>query len=77
VLRDVARILISIANNRDYIVAARNLVVLEPIIERLRDARTVLLNICDGVDERCNWVIDVDDENFPVGFSAVVGCDAA
>lgn len=76
-LRDIARILVRIPDDRNNIIAARDFVVLEPVIERLCNTRAVLLDVCDGVDERSDRVVDVDDQDFPIRFAAVVGSNTA
>jgi hypothetical protein len=77
VLRDVASVLISIANDGNNVVPTRDFVVLEPIVKRLRNARTVFLDVGDSVDERRDRVVYIDYQDFPICFTAVVGCDTA
>jgi hypothetical protein len=77
VLRDVASILIRIPNNGNNIIATPDFVVLEPIVERLDNTRAVFLDVFDCVDERSDRVVNVDDQDLPVGFAAIVGSDTA
>lgn len=74
---DVGRALVRLANDGDHLVAPRDLVVREPVAERLREARAVLLDVLPGVDEVGDGVLDVDHEHLPVGLAAVVGREAA
>jgi len=70
---DIARILISVSDNRNNIVPTCDFVVLEPIVERLRDARAEFLNIVDRIYERGDRISDVDHDDLPVCLAAVVG----
>jgi hypothetical protein len=73
VLRDITRVLVRIADDRNNPVPARDFVVLEPVVKGFRDAGAEFLDVFDAVDERCDWVFDVDDQDFPVRLAAVVG----
>lgn len=75
-LGNVASVLVCVADNRDDIAAASDLVVLEPVVVSGGDARTILLDIFDGVDVGCDGIVDVDYHDLPVGFAAVIGSDA-
>ena len=73
-LRNITRILIHISNDRNDAVSAGDLVILEPIVERLSDAGAIFLDVFDRVHEGSDGIFDVDHQDFPVGFAAVVGC---
>ena len=60
-LGNITRVLIRIPDNRDNTVTTRNFVVLEPRVKRLCDARAVLLNVRDSIDERRDRIIDIND----------------
>jgi hypothetical protein len=70
--RDITRILVSIADDRDNSIPAGDFVILEPIVKGLRDSRAEFLDILDRVHERSDGVAHVDHEDFPVGLAAVI-----
>ena len=72
-LRDITRVPVRIPNNRNNPIPARDLVILEPVVKGFRDAGAEFLDVFDAVDERCDWVFDVNDQDFPVRLAAVVG----
>jgi hypothetical protein len=71
--RNITRVLVPIADDRNNPVPARNFIVLEPVVKGFRDAGAEFLDVFDAVDERCDWVLDVDDQDFPVRLAAVIG----
>ena len=71
---DVASVLVSLPNNRNDTIAPGNFVIREPLIKRFRDSRAKFLDILNAVHILGDRVFDVDYQDFPVGFAAVVGC---
>ena len=72
-LRNITRVLIRVTNDGNDAVSAGDLVVLEPIVERLSDTGAIFLDILNAVHILGDRVFDVDYQDFPVGFAAVVG----
>jgi hypothetical protein len=72
-LSNITRILVRIANDRNDPVPAGDFVVLEPIVNRLGDARAGFLDVLDAINVGSDRVFDVNHEDFPVGLTAVVG----
>jgi hypothetical protein len=71
-LRDITRILVRIADDRNDTITASDFIVLEPIVKGLRDTWAEFLDIVNRVHVGSDGVADVDHEDFPVGLATVI-----